>query len=49
MLNKTESKNSLISFFNDHYVKFKIRIIIYDMSDETNHQKLKLNIRFNIK
>ncbi len=49
MLNKTESENSLISSFNDHCVKFKIRVIMYDMFNEINHQKLKLNVKFNIK
>ncbi len=31
------NKNSLISSFDDHCVKFKIRVIMYDMSDEINH------------
>ncbi len=47
MSDEIESKNSLIKFFNNHYIKFKIRIIIYNISNETNHQKLKINVKIN--
>ncbi len=47
MLNEIESENSLISFFDDYYVKFKIRVIIYNIFNEINHQKSKTDVKTN--
>jgi len=43
------SDDALESFFDDHHVKFEVRVFKHDTFDETKHQKPKSDIEFNIK
>jgi len=47
--NEMTSDDALESFFDDHHVKFEVRVFKHDTFDETKHQKPKSDIEFNIK
>jgi len=49
VLNEIISNDVLKSSFNDQHIKFKIKIIKHDTSNKTKHQKLKSNLKSNIK
>jgi len=49
VLNEVTSDDVLKSSFDDQCIKFKIKIIKHNTSDETKHQKSKSNLKSNIK
>jgi len=49
VLNEVINNDVLENSFDDQHIKFEIRIIKHDTSDETKHQKLKSNLKSNMK
>jgi len=49
VLNEVISDDVLKSSFDDQCIKFEVKTIKHDTFDETKHQKLKSNLKFNTK